>query len=115
KGKGARQLGRSGSKCVTGYDADTGRLLWIIDGPTEQYVASLVLHRGILFLTTGFPEYHLMGIRPDGTGNITGTKHVAWPIPHRDNGSRCAPYVPPPLAHHGRFSHASDSAYVTCT
>src|SRR5205807_9602689 len=40
--KGVTQLVLSGSKSVTGYDADTGKLLWIIDGPTEQYVASLV-------------------------------------------------------------------------
>jgi outer membrane protein assembly factor BamB len=32
----------SGSKSVTSYDPDTGKQHWIIDGPTEQFVASLV-------------------------------------------------------------------------
>jgi outer membrane protein assembly factor BamB len=114
KRKGHTQLVLSGSRCVTGYDADTGKLLWIIDGPTEQYVASLVLHRGLLFLTTGFPEFHLMGIRPDGTGNITNTRHVAWHIPHKDNGSRGASYVPSPLAHAGHFFVVSDPGYLNC-
>ncbi len=114
KHKGRTQLVMSGSKCVAGYDADTGKLRWIHDGPTEQYVASLVYHQGVLFLTTGFPEYHLMGLYPDGEGNITGTKHVAWHIPHRDNGSRGASYVPSPLAHDGHFFVVSDAGYLGC-
>lgn len=114
KRKGKTQLVMSGSKCVTGYDADTGKLLWIHDGPTEQYVASLVLHQGILFLTTGFPEYHLMGIRPDGEGNITKSKHVAWHIPHSENGAKGASYVPSPLAHDGHFFVVSDQGYLGC-
>ncbi|MGL4550125.1 MAG: PQQ-binding-like beta-propeller repeat protein [Gemmataceae bacterium] len=111
---GHTQLVLSGSKCVTGYDADTGELRWILDGPTEQYVASLVYHRGVLFLTTGFPEYHLMGLRPTGEGKINGTKHVAWHIPHRDNKARGASYVPSPLAHGGHFFVVSDEGYLGC-
>src|SRR5262245_1497732 len=114
KRKGLTQLVLSGSKCVTGYDADTGKLRWIHDGPTEQYVASLVPHRGLLFLTTGYPEHHLMGIRPDGDGNITGSAHVAWHIPHKVNGARGAAYVPSPLAHEGHFFVVSDAGYLGC-
>ena len=76
------QLVLSGSKTVTGYDADTGKLLWIHDGPTEQYVASLVYQDDILCLSTGFPEWHLMGLSPHGHGNITKTASVVWHIPH---------------------------------
>ena len=112
--EGATQLVLSGSKCVTGYDADTGELRWILDGPTEQYVASLVYHRGILFLTTGFPEYHLMGLKPTGKGKINGTEHVAWHIPHKDNGARGASYVPSPLAHEGHFFVVSDQGFLGC-
>lgn len=112
--KGRTQLVLSGSKCVTGYDADTGELRWILDGPTEQYVASLVYHKGVLFLTTGFPEYHLMGLRPTGEGKINGTKHIAWHIPHKENGARGASYVPSPLAHDGHFFVVSDQGYLGC-
>jgi hypothetical protein len=111
---GATQLVLSGSKCVTGYDADSGELRWILEGPTEQYVASLVYHRGILFLTTGFPEYHLMGLKPTGKGKINGTEHVAWHIPHKDNGARGASYVPSPLAHDGHFFVVSDQGFLGC-
>ncbi len=111
------QLVLSGSKCVTGYDADTGKLLWIIDGPTEQYVASLVYLDDMLFLTTGFPEYHLMGISPDGSGNITKSKYVRWHIPHKINRierNSGASYVPSPIAADGHFYVVSDTGYLSC-
>jgi len=101
---GRIQLVLSGSKCVTSYDPDSGKLLWIIDGPTEQYVASLVYTEGLFFLTTGYPEYHLMGIRPDG--------HIAW---HRARVSpREAAYVPSPIAHGKFFFVVSDQGYASC-
>jgi outer membrane protein assembly factor BamB len=111
------QLVLSGSKCVTGYDADTGKLLWIIDGPTEQYVASLVYLDDVLFLTTGFPEFHLMGINPEGEGNITHSKYIRWHIPHKDNRENRnsgASYVPSPVAAGGHFYVVSDNGYLSC-
>ncbi len=111
------QLVLSGSKCVTAYDADTGRLLWIIDGPTEQYVASLVFLDDILCLTTGYPEFHLMGISPEGEGNITHSKYIRWHIPHkvnRVNSNSGASYVPSPIAAGGHFYVVSDNGYLSC-
>jgi outer membrane protein assembly factor BamB len=112
KGKpGVTQLVLSGSKCVTSYDADTGKLLWIINGPTEQYVASLVYLDDILFLTTGFPEFHLMGIKPDGDGDVT-EKSVVWHHPKLP--PKEASYVPSPIAYSGHFFVVSDLGYLTC-
>jgi outer membrane protein assembly factor BamB len=111
---GVTQLVLSGSKCVTSYNADTGELLWIIDGPTEQYVASLVFLDEMLFLTTGFPQYHLMGIRADGSGNITKTDHIAWHIGHNENKARGASYVPSPIAADGHFFVVSDPGFLSC-
>ncbi len=113
--QGVTQLVLSGSKCVASYDADTGKQLWQLDGPTEQFVASLVYADDVLFLTTGFPEFHLMGIRPDGSGNITGTPHVAWHIPHAENkNGRYAAYVPSPLAYGHHFFVVSDLGWLGC-
>jgi outer membrane protein assembly factor BamB len=103
---GKKQLVLSGSKCVASYDPDTGKQIWIIDGPTEQYVASLVFTDNVLFLTTGFPEYHLMGINPDGQGNVTKT-HVLWHEGGRQ-GARGAAYVPSPIAYGPYFFLVSD-------
>jgi len=112
KGKpGVTQLVLSGSKCVTSYNADTGKLIWIINGPTEQYVASLVFTDEMLFLTTGFPEYHLMGIRPDGEGDVTKSQ-VAWH--HAKLPAKEASYVPSPIAYDAHFFVVSDLGYLTC-
>jgi hypothetical protein len=104
---GRTQMVLSGSKCVTGYDPDTGKLLWIIDGPTEQFVASLVAQDGILFLTGGFPTRNLLGIRPDGSGDVTHT-HVLW---HEHKGGG---YVPSPVAWGHRFYVVSDEGLASC-
>ena len=74
---GKRQLVLTGCKCVASYDPDTGKQLWIIDGPTEQFVSSMVLHDGVLLLTAGFPVYWVMAIDPSGSGNVTKT-HILW-------------------------------------
>jgi outer membrane protein assembly factor BamB len=104
---GKKQLVLSGSKCVASYDPDSGRQIWIIDGPTEQFVSSLVFGDGLLFLTAGFPTYHLMGIRPDGEGNVTHT-HVLW------HDRRAADYVPSPIAHGKYFFQVNDDGIAGC-
>jgi outer membrane protein assembly factor BamB len=104
---GKKQLVLSGSKCVASYDPDTGKQYWIIDGPTEQFVASLVYTEDTLFLTGGYPTYHLLGIRPDGSGDVTNT-HVLW---HETKG---ASYVPSPIAHGKYFFVVSDGGVASC-
>lgn len=108
---GKKQLVLSGSKCVASYDPNNGKQHWIIDGPTEQYVASLVELNGLLFLSTGYPEFHLMGIKPNGAGNVT-TTHVAWH--HPNVGPSGASYVPSPIAHDQYFYVVSDTGILTC-
>jgi outer membrane protein assembly factor BamB len=105
------QLVLSGSKCVASYDADTGKQRWIIDGPTEQYVASLVYLDGVLFLTAGFPTYHVMAIDPDREGDVTKTA-VLWH--HSKVDPKKAAYVPSPLAYDGHFYVISDVGYLNC-
>ena len=106
---GRTQMILSGSKCVASYDPHDGSRHWIIDGPTEQFVASLVYNGELLFMTAGFPEFHILAIRPDGRGNVTNT-HVAW---RTDKG--CA-YVPSPIASQdGKyFLVASDKGIGSC-
>jgi outer membrane protein assembly factor BamB len=104
---GRKQLVLSGSKCIASYDPDTGKQIWIIDGPTEQFVASLVYGDGILFMTAGFPTYHLMGIRPDGHGDVTHT-HVLW------HDHRSADCVPSPIAEGKYFYFVNDGGRAGC-
>lgn len=88
---GRTQMILSGDMCVASYDPRSGTRHWIIDGPTEQYVASIVYNGKLLFMTAGFPEHHIQAIRPDGHGNVTRT-HVVW------HTQKACSYVPSPIA-----------------
>ncbi|HEY2589755.1 MAG TPA: PQQ-binding-like beta-propeller repeat protein [Tepidisphaeraceae bacterium] len=105
---GREQLMLSGSKCVASYDPDTGKQLWIMDGPTEQFVASPVVTDDVVFITGGFPTYHLVVINPDGDGNITHTR-VVW----HEHGAVAA-YVPSPIAAGDWFFVCSDGGLASC-
>jgi outer membrane protein assembly factor BamB len=108
---GRTQVVLSGSKCVAAYDPDTGKQLWILDGPTEQFAASLVSGDNLLFLTAGYPTYHLMAIRPDGRGNVTDT-HVVW---HHDKVKPTdAAYVPAPVVRDGLLYVVADTGWASC-
>jgi len=87
---GRTQMVLSGSQHIASFDPRTGKRYWIIEGPTEQFVASMVYDGNLFFMACGFPTYHVMGINPRGTGDVTKT-HVAW---HAKN-ARC--YVPSPV------------------
>jgi len=106
---GRTQMVLSGSKCVASYDPRTGRRLWIIDGPTEQFVASMVYNPkvNLLFMTGGFPDHHILAIKPDGEGNVTQTK-IVW----RTNQG--VSYVPSPISEGDYFVVVSDGGFATC-
>ncbi len=104
---GRNQLILSGSKCVASYDPDTGDRHWIIDGPTEQFVASLVYNGELLFMTAGFPDLYMQAIRPDGRGNVTKT-HVVW-----QKDAYCS-YVPSPIAIGSFFIVVDDKGVLSC-
>ena len=106
---GRTQMILSGNKCVASYDPRNGSRHWILDGPTEQFVASLVYNGKLLFLTAGFPEHHILAIRPNGHGNVTNT-HVAW------RTQKGCSYVPSPIASEdGRyFLVVSDEGIASC-
>ena len=104
---GRTQMILSGSKCVTSYDPRDGKLHWKIDGPTEQFVASMVDNGKYVFLTAGFPEKHILAIRPDGHGNVTDT-HIVW------RGKSNCSYVPSPIIVGDYFLVASDEGVVSC-
>lgn len=105
--EGRNQLILSGSKSVTSYDPDTGKQHWLIDGPTEQFVASLVYNGKLLFMTCGFPAKHMLAIDPTGNGNVTRT-HVPW----RDTAG--ASYVPSPVSIGEYFVVVADNGVASC-
>ena len=106
---GKTQLILSGDMTVASYDPATGARHWIIQGPTEQMVASLVYNEkaNLLFYTGGFPELHILAIKPDGTGNVTKT-HIAW------RTMKGAGYVPSPVSIGDYFVNVTDLGTLTC-
>ena len=106
---GRTEMILSGSKCVASYDPRTGRRHWIIDGPTEQFVASVVHNprHDMLFVTGGYPDLHILGVKPGGRGNITQT-HIAW------RTKKGVSYVPSPISSGDYFVVVSDSGIASC-
>ena len=62
-----------------------------------------------MFITGGFPTFHILAIRPDGRGNVTKT-HVAW------HTTKACAYVPSPIiAGEGKyFLVVSDGGIASC-
>ena len=106
---GRMQMVLVGDKCVASYDPETGKQYWGIQGPTEQFVASPVYHEtsGLVLITGGFPEHHILAIRPDGNGDVTGT-HIAW------RTTEGAAYVPSPIIEGDYFLIVSDGGVAHC-
>jgi hypothetical protein len=93
---GAKHMVLSGSKCTASYDPDTGEQRWLMDGPTEQFAASMVFGDGLFYITAGFPTYHTLGITPDGK--------TAW----HNKGNSMAAYVPSPVYSDGKLFLVTD-------
>lgn len=105
--EGKQQLVLSGSKSVAAYDPDTGKQIWVMDGPTEQFVASLVYTDGVLLVTGGFPQLHILGVDPRGHGNVTDT-HILW------RTHKGVSYVPSPVADGSYFYVVADNGIASC-
>ncbi|MBX3440461.1 MAG: PQQ-binding-like beta-propeller repeat protein, partial [Planctomycetaceae bacterium] len=87
---GRTQMLVSGSNSVVSFDPQDGSEHWSIDGPTEQFVASMVDNGEWFFMVAGYPTYHVMALRPDGIGDADDA-HIAWHV------TNAACYVPSPV------------------
>ena len=104
---GKDQMVLTGSKRVVSLDPKSGKTNWLMEGPTEQFVSSMVYDGSRFYLTAGFPTHHVMSIHPDGTGDVTNT-HVAW---HSEE-AKC--YVPSPVLCDDFLFVADDRGTVNC-
>jgi hypothetical protein len=122
---GRTQMVLTGCMTVASYDPDTGKPIWNIDGPTEQFVASMIFHKGHFYLTAGFPTYHVMCVKPDGTGNVSEKlivdKSTKPPTEKPNPNSRVvwhekvgAGYVPSPVAAGDNIFLVHDDGRASC-
>lgn len=86
---GRMQMIQCGDRCVTSFNPDTGEALWTVDGPSEEFVATPTYSEktGLVYISSSWPQRHLLAIKPDGSGNVSQT-HVVW------RNSPGAPYIP---------------------
>jgi len=91
------------------YDPNNGKLHWIMDGPTEQFVASPVFSErdDLVVITAGFPEYHTLAIKADGNGKV-GAEKIAW------RTIKGAVYVPSPIIDGNYFFIISEGGVAHC-
>ena len=106
---GKDQLIQCGDRCVTSFDPESGKELWTVDGPSQEFVTTPVYSEsaGLIFISSSWPETSLLAIRPDGKGNVTET-HVAW------SDNKGAPYVPSMIVTDGLLMSVSNSGTIFC-
>ena len=104
---GRMQMVFSGSKHIISLNPDSGEVHWVVEGPTEQFVASMVYDGELFYMCAGFPTYHVMGIDPRGKGDVTES-HVRW----HSKEVRC--YVPSPVVIGEYLIVADDRGTANC-
>lgn len=97
----------SGSKCVAAYNPRTGSEVWRMDGPTEQFVAAPVFNGKLLFITSGYPDRHILAIRPDGKGLVTEDQ-IVW------RTRKGCSYVPSPILMGEYLLNVTDGGFASC-
>jgi outer membrane protein assembly factor BamB len=104
---GRWQMVLSGSKRIVSLNPRDGALQWWVEGPTEQFVASMVYDGRLFYMACGYPDYFVVGVRPDGAGDVTETG-VAW----KSRLAHC--YVPSPVVLDGYLLVADDRGTANC-
>lgn len=104
---GRTQMLVSGSNSIVSFDPRDGSEHWSIEGPTEQFVASMVDNGEWFFMAAGFPTYHVMALRPDAAGDAA-EGHVAWHV------TNAACYVPSPVVVGNYLLVADDRGTGNC-
>ncbi|MEL6898588.1 MAG: PQQ-binding-like beta-propeller repeat protein, partial [Planctomycetota bacterium] len=88
---GQRQVVAPAAEATIAYDPKTGDEIWRVMHPGGFNVSARPLHEhGLIYVFTSGLTGYLMGIRPDGTGDVTKS-HVQW------STTRGTPGIPSPV------------------
>ena len=86
-----RQLIAPAAEAMISYAPETGEELWRTVHPGGFNVAARPIHaNGLVYVFTSGLNHFLMGIRPDGSGDVTDT-HIAW------STTKSTPSIPSPV------------------
>ena len=98
---GKDQLILTGCKLVTSLNPMTGKVIWEMDGATEECVTSTVTDGQHVYSSGGYPKNHVAAYTADGT------KKIAW-----ENGDRV--YVPSMVMRNGYIYAVMDAGVAVC-
>jgi len=89
---GRMQMIYCGNQEVSSYNPEDGSRYWFVSGPSQEFCASPVYSEkaGLVFISSSWPERHLLAIKPDGQGDVSQS-HIAW------RSTEGAYYVPSPI------------------
>ena len=102
------ELITSGNELIISYDPRTGKELWRTKGHQSNAIATPVAGNGMVFVYAGFPVKKTFGIVLGGSGDLTGTKNIAWQY---DKGTA---YVPSSILYGEYLYLMSDRGIITC-
>lgn len=91
---------------LRGYDPDTGKQLWHVDGMTGWVTPTPVFGDGRIFATSG-RNGPVLAVKPGGRGDVTGGR-VIWKRPRR------GPYVCSPLLYRNRLYVHEEQGILRC-
>ncbi|MBK7711333.1 MAG: PQQ-binding-like beta-propeller repeat protein [Bacteroidales bacterium] len=90
---GKMQMIFCGNREIASYNPSDGSKYWFVTGPSEDFCSSPVYNEksGLVLVSSAWPVRILMAIKPDGKGDVTGSK-VVWQT------KKGACYVPSPVS-----------------
>lgn len=105
---GKDQLICPGSSTIFAYAPDSGNELWRVINKAHTPAVSAVFGGGLVLAVTGHGAAELLGIRPTGSGDVTGS-HIAWRVTGKD-----VPLTPSPVVADGLLYMLADHGALTC-
>jgi outer membrane protein assembly factor BamB len=97
-----------GSKAAYGYEPLTGKELWRIEERSSHSASTRPVDgHGLVFYPTGFATGHLLAVRPDKKGDVSGTR-IVWRV------TRGVPNKPSVLLEGDLLFMINDVGILTC-
>ncbi len=108
---GKEQLVCMGAQWLVSYEPATGKEIWRLDHGNGFSVVPRPVYSdttGLIYLSTGFGKPELIAVRPDGSGDITGSDKLVWKEPKR------IPARPSPLLVGDELFVIADGGIASC-
>jgi outer membrane protein assembly factor BamB len=107
---GRPQVVTVATRKIRSYELATGKLLWECGGMTDNAIPTPVAGDGLVYAISGFRGSALLAIKPDRTGDVTGTDAIVWSY------KKNTPYVPSPLLYEDRlyFFAVNNATLTSC-